>query len=97
MGQTVKMSAIQHEFAVPNATGGGLRGLRRRRGISGMPITIRLLLIIAFCLVPTIGLQVAVSWSQWAERKTQVGDLAARQAACWGAMWRASARVRGCC
>jgi hypothetical protein len=46
-----------------------------------MPITMRLLLIIAFCLVPTIGLQVAVSWSQWAERKTEVGDLAARQAA----------------
>ena len=46
-----------------------------------MPITIRLLLIIAFCLVPTIGLQVVVSLSQWSERKTQVGDLAARQAA----------------
>src|ERR1700732_5565928 len=82
MGLTMKISAIQQEFAVPKATTGSRRhGLRWRRGISGMPITIRLLLIIAFCLVPPLGLQVVVSLSQWSERKTQVGDLAARQAA----------------
>src|SRR3954471_2920997 len=64
----------------PKRSGGRLRAPSWRRRISGIPITTRLLLIIALCLVPTIGLQVAVSWSQWAERKTQVGDLAARQA-----------------
>src|SRR4051794_38772951 len=85
MGSTVKMSAIQQDFAVPKATTGGRRhGLRWRHGISGMPITIRLLLIIAFCLVPTIGLQVVVSLSQWSERKTQVGALAAGRGALWG-------------
>ena len=81
MGHNRENIDNQQNLQPPSATGGRLHGLRWRRGISGMPITIRLLLIIAFCLVPTIGLQVAVSWSQWAERKTQVGDLAARQAA----------------
>ena len=45
-----------------------------------MRISTRLLLIIATCLVPTIGLQVAVGWSQWAERKAQLGDMAEHQA-----------------
>jgi signal transduction histidine kinase len=81
MGHIVKISTIEQKLAASKAIGGGPRGAGWRRGISGMPITIRLLLIIAFCLVPTIGLQVAVSWSQWAERKTEVSDLAARQAA----------------
>ena len=44
-----------------------------------MRISTRLLLIIGICLVPTIGLQVAVSWVEWAERKAQVNDLAMHQ------------------
>ncbi|MBB5694895.1 response regulator [Muricoccus pecuniae] len=45
-----------------------------------MRVSTRLLLIIAACLVPTLVLQVAVSWSQWAERKAQLDDLAVHQA-----------------
>ena len=45
-----------------------------------MRVSTRLLLIIATCLVPTIGLQVALGWSQWAERKAQLGDLVVHQA-----------------
>ncbi|MFC7738061.1 ATP-binding protein [Roseomonas sp. GCM10028921] len=45
-----------------------------------MRVSTRLLLIIAACLVPTLALQVAVSWSQWAERKAQLDDLAVHQA-----------------
>jgi signal transduction histidine kinase/CheY-like chemotaxis protein len=69
----------------PPAVGGapraasGLRGLWRRRA-GGMRVSTRLLLIIATCLLPTVGLQVAVGWSQWAERKAQLGDLSRQQA-----------------
>ena len=45
-----------------------------------MRVSTRLLLVIATCLVPTVGLQVAVGWAQWAERKAQLGDLAVHQA-----------------
>ncbi|MGA9014547.1 MAG: hypothetical protein WB509_18815, partial [Acetobacteraceae bacterium] len=51
------------------------RGQRFRswlKRVSCMRISTRLLLIIGICLVPTIGLQVAVSWVEWAERKAQV-------------------------
>ncbi len=46
----------------------------------GMRISTRLLLIIAACLLPTILLQLAVSWSQWNDRKAALGDLAVQQA-----------------
>ncbi|GGC54475.1 hypothetical protein GCM10011504_36070 [Siccirubricoccus deserti] len=45
-----------------------------------MRVSTRILLIIATCLLPIIGLQVAVSWSQWAERKAQLDELAIHQA-----------------
>jgi signal transduction histidine kinase/ActR/RegA family two-component response regulator len=55
--------------------------LRRwRRRSRGMRVSTRLLLIIAVCLLPTTLLQLGASWSQWAERKAQLGDLATRQA-----------------
>ena len=53
---------------------------RRRLRTGMMRISSRLSLIIAVCLLPVVGLQVAVSWSQWAERKAQLGDLAMHQA-----------------
>ncbi len=53
---------------------------RRGKRAMGMRVSTRLLLIIGTCLVPTVGLQVAVGWSQWAERKAQLGDLALHQA-----------------
>ena len=53
---------------------------RRRLRTGAMRISSRLSLIIAVCLLPVVGLQVAVSWSQWAERKAQLGDLAMHQA-----------------
>ncbi|MBV9251444.1 MAG: cache domain-containing protein, partial [Acetobacteraceae bacterium] len=37
-------------------------------------------LIIGICILPIIALQLTVSWSQWAERKAQIGDLAIHQA-----------------
>jgi signal transduction histidine kinase len=37
-------------------------------------------MVIAICLLPTIALQVAVSWHQWTERKAQLGALAVQQA-----------------
>ncbi|HET7879894.1 MAG TPA: ATP-binding protein [Acetobacteraceae bacterium] len=77
----MKASAITPEYSGRPGFVRRLRAYRWRLPIGGLPISLRLLLIIAFCLVPTIGLQVAVSWSQWSERKTQVGDLAGRQAA----------------
>ena len=58
------------------------RGQRLRSWLGRLSctrISTRLLLIIGFCLVPTIGLQVAVSWVEWAERKAQVNDLAMHQ------------------
>ncbi|MBV1797821.1 hypothetical protein [Siccirubricoccus sp. G192] len=45
-----------------------------------MRVSTRLMLIIATCLLPTIGLQIAASWNQWTERKAQLGDLALHQA-----------------
>jgi signal transduction histidine kinase/ActR/RegA family two-component response regulator len=38
------------------------------------------MLIIAICLLPTVALQVGLAWTQWAERKAQLGDLAIHQA-----------------
>jgi signal transduction histidine kinase/ActR/RegA family two-component response regulator len=55
-------------------------GHRGRGSTSSMRVSTRILLIIATCLLPTIGLQTAVSWSQWAERKAQLDELAIRQA-----------------
>ncbi len=76
----MKASAIRSEFAGADISG-WRRWLKWRPRIGGLPISVRLLLIIAFCLVPTIALQIAASWGQWSERRTQVGDLASRQAA----------------
>jgi hypothetical protein len=53
---------------------------RGRSSASSMRVSTRILLIIATCLLPIIGLQFAVSWSQWAERKAQLDELAIRQA-----------------
>ena len=51
-----------------------------RRGLAGLRVSTRLLLIIAACLAPTLALQVAVSWSQLSERRAQLDDLAVHQA-----------------
>jgi signal transduction histidine kinase len=68
---------IQAGGAPPHLSASGRRdGLPR----GGMRISTRLCIIIAICLLPIIGLQVAVSWSQWTERKAQLGALAVRQA-----------------
>lgn len=48
--------------------------------IGGLRISTRILLIIGFCLIPTIGIQIAMSWSQWSERKVQTATLARQQA-----------------
>lgn len=45
-----------------------------------MRVSTRLLLLIACCLLPTVGLQLWVSWSQWTERKAQLDSLAVQQA-----------------
>ena len=45
-----------------------------------MRVSTRLLLIIAACLVPTAGLQFILAWTEWTDRKAQVGDLAIQQA-----------------
>jgi signal transduction histidine kinase/ActR/RegA family two-component response regulator len=47
---------------------------------SSMRISTRILLIIATCLLPIIGLQLVVSWNQWAERKAQIDEIAVHQA-----------------
>ena len=53
---------------------------RRRRWTGGARVSTRLLLIIATCLLPLVGLQVAVGLAQWSERKAQLDDLATHQA-----------------
>src|SRR5215212_8419071 len=68
-------SLDRRPFAEPRAS-----PRRRRLHTEGMRISGRLSLIIAICLLPVVGLQVAVSWGQWAERKAQLGDLAVHQA-----------------
>jgi signal transduction histidine kinase len=45
-----------------------------------MRLSTRLLLIIAMCLVPTVAVQVALTWNQWSERKAQLGGLVIQQA-----------------
>ncbi|MGE0222053.1 MAG: ATP-binding protein [Acetobacteraceae bacterium] len=45
-----------------------------------MPLSFRLMLIIATCLVPTIALHIAVSFTQWTERKQDLWKLATQQA-----------------
>jgi signal transduction histidine kinase/ActR/RegA family two-component response regulator len=68
---------LQNLPPVPIERGQRFRSWLRR--VSCMRISTRLLLIIGICLVPTIGLQVGVSWVEWAERKAQVNDLAMHQ------------------
>src|SRR3954470_11457151 len=46
----------------------------------GMRLSTRLILIIATSLLPILAMQVAIAWSQWSERKAQVGDLTIQQA-----------------
>jgi signal transduction histidine kinase/CheY-like chemotaxis protein len=53
---------------------------RWRRRTGGVRLSTRLMLIIAICLLPTVALQVGLAWTQWAERKAQLGDLAIHQA-----------------
>ncbi len=53
---------------------------RGEQAQGGVRISTRLCIIIAICLLPIIGLQVAVSWHQWTERKAQLGALAVQQA-----------------
>jgi len=53
---------------------------RLRSAASGVRLSVRLTLIIALCLAPVIALQLAISWSQWTERKAQLDDLALHQA-----------------
>ena len=50
------------------------------RRLPGLKVSTRLLLIIGACLLPTLALQAAVSWSQLNERRAQLGDLAIHQA-----------------
>jgi signal transduction histidine kinase/ActR/RegA family two-component response regulator len=45
-----------------------------------MRLSNRILLVIAICLLPTIALQLAFGWSQWAQRKAQLDTIAIRQA-----------------
>jgi signal transduction histidine kinase/ActR/RegA family two-component response regulator len=45
-----------------------------------MRLSSRILLVIAICLLPTIALQLAFSWSQWSQRKAQLDTVAIRQA-----------------
>ncbi len=45
-----------------------------------MRVSTRLLLIIAACLVPAIGLYAMIGWTLWADRKAQLGELALQQA-----------------
>ena len=45
-----------------------------------MRLSTRILLVIALCLLPTIALQLAFSWSQWSQRKAQLDTIAIRQA-----------------
>ena len=47
---------------------------------AGLRLSTRLMLVIALCLLPTIGLQVMLSWNQWVDRKAQLGELATHQA-----------------
>jgi len=53
---------------------------RLRARLQGMRITTRLLLIIATCIVPTLALQLVLTWHQWSERKAQLGGLVVQQA-----------------
>ena len=62
---------------VPSERGRRFRSWLGR--VSCMRISTRLLLIIGICLVATMGLQLAVSWVEWTERKAQVNDLAMHQ------------------
>src|SRR4051812_25966637 len=70
-------STATDQAAVPPApaTGGGWR---LRPG--GMRLSTRLILIIATSLLPILAMQVAIAWSQWSERKAQVGGLTIQQA-----------------
>jgi signal transduction histidine kinase/CheY-like chemotaxis protein len=61
-------------------------GMRRR--VTGAPslrpasmrLSTRLVLIIATSLLPVFAMQLAIAWSQWSERKAQLGGLAIQQA-----------------
>ncbi|MBK1658809.1 hybrid sensor histidine kinase/response regulator [Paracraurococcus ruber] len=59
-----------------------LAALRRpwRLRPQGMRLSTRLILVIATSLLPIMAMQVVIGWSQWAERKAQLGDLALQQA-----------------
>ncbi|WP_052402139.1 hybrid sensor histidine kinase/response regulator [Muricoccus aerilatus] len=66
-------------------TSAGPVPVRRHRvfrwtGFAGLSVQARLLLIIAACLLPTLALQAAVGWTQLAERRAQLSDLAQHQA-----------------
>ena len=48
--------------------------------LQGMRLSTRLLLIIATCMVPTIAVQLVMTWHQWSERKAQLDGLLIQQA-----------------
>src|SRR5215210_4794494 len=75
MHQSVQVLSLDQPFGGPQSP-----PHRRRLRTGTMRISSRLSLIIAVCLLPVVGLQVAVSWTQWAERKAHLGDLAMHQA-----------------
>ncbi|TCZ66641.1 response regulator [Roseicella aquatilis] len=57
--------------------GAARRGLL---GTGGVRLSTRLILIVASSLLPILAMQVAVTWTQWADRKAQLGDLTIQQA-----------------
>ncbi|WP_431269819.1 hypothetical protein [Dankookia sp. P2] len=74
----MREASTAHDQAAfpPAPTTGG--GWRLRPG--GMRLSTRLILIIATSLLPILAMQVAIAWSQWAERKAQLADLTIQQA-----------------
>jgi hypothetical protein len=53
---------------------------RLRAALHGMGLSTRLLLVIATCVVPTVAVQLAVTWNQWSERKAQLDSIVTQQA-----------------
>ncbi|MDO9707032.1 hybrid sensor histidine kinase/response regulator [Paracraurococcus lichenis] len=64
--------------AAPPPSRRAWRGWRLTPG--HMRLSTRLILIIGTSLLPILAMQAAVGWSQWSERKAQVGAIAVQQA-----------------
>ncbi|MFZ4407445.1 MAG: ATP-binding protein [Paracraurococcus sp.] len=69
----------EHPVTTPDARRGDVASRWRLRP-GGMRLSTRLILIIATSLLPILGMQVAIAWSQWSERKAQLRDLTIQQA-----------------